>query len=665
MPGAVWGLDIGHSSIKAVRLERAGSVAELTNFDVIEIQPGEDDNTRPERVQAALEELVRRRRFGPEPVLVAVSGNQTFFRPFVLPSVASSKLPELVRFEARQQIPFPINEVIWDFKTIAPGEGGAMRVGLVAIRRELVDQVLAQVKTFGMRLEAIQVAPVALYNFVHYEFGGKEPFLVLDAGARVTDFVIVDGEEFWFRPLPQSGNDFTRSLEQKFRMTFEEAEELKLKMGESKQAQKIFQVIEPMLRNLAGDIQRTIGYYKSIRKGAEIQRVLALGGTFRLPGLVEFLEQALDLKIELVAESRKIRLGGGVDDAWWREESASMGVALGLGLQGLGLSHVRMEFLPETMIHERLLRKKRPVVAAGVGLALLAGAGSFVGAQRDRDVAKRDSDRIKAELKDVDKFQKEFDKRMAPVVELDGKIKRWAYDSARERGWVFDALKDVSRLKGARGELVIGPDAAGGNGIHVKALYVSREAPPRALGFGPLDRSIYDWYSRATETLSGKANSQPMIAILQGEIAGEAYEEGRGQPKEADFAHAEALRTALQFSSTVYVKGSAEPRIGRLEEPTPNTGKKDVLLFTAPGGTSQEEIKRSDIVRMKWYRAVFIGINFFHEQRMPVPSYHRENLVRDAAEKGGQVPSRMRDYLQFSMAWVVDDGSTAVNDGAR
>lgn len=211
MPSAVWGLDIGHSALKAVRLERSGSVPVLTNFDVIEIEQSEDEGTRTGRVQTALAELLRRRKIGQEPVLVSVPGNQTFFRPFALPPAPASRLASIVGFEARNQIPFPINEVLWDFKRIAPSDAGEIRVGLVAVRRELIDQLLALVRQSGLRLEAIQVAPLALYNLVSYELGDQGSWLVLDGGARVTDFVVVDGEEFWFRPLPQSGNDLTRA----------------------------------------------------------------------------------------------------------------------------------------------------------------------------------------------------------------------------------------------------------------------------------------------------------------------------------------------------------------------------------------------------------------------------------------------------------------------
>jgi len=658
MPAAVWGLDLGHSSIKAVRLERAGSIAELTNFDVIEIEPSEDENTRPARVQAALTELLKRRRIGQEPVIVAVSGNQSFFRPFSLPSVTPSKLPEVVKFEARQQIPFPINEVIWDYKRIAPGEGGETRVGLVAVRRDLVEQLIGQIRSLGLRLEAIQVAPLALYNLVQYEFGTKDSWLVLDAGARVTDFVVADGDEFWFRPLPQSGNDFTRALEQKFRMTFQEAEELKLKMGESKQAQKIFQVIEPMLRNLVGDIQRTIGYYKSIRKSAEITGVLALGGAFKLPGLIEFVEQALDMKVTLYRQMNRIAIGRGVDTAWWQEEVLTMGVALGLGLQGLGLGRVSLELLPEAMVQERLLRRKRPVVAAGVGIALLAGITSLFAARHDLEVARADVGVIDKGLEEIRGDQRAYQAAVQPVTELEQKLATWSRVVAGGRGWVLDCLSELATLKMPSGLPALGPDAGSGNGVYATSIFMSRETPPDLVGRSALDRSIQDWYSaisgHGARGPGAKKRVWPLVAILQGEVAGPAADEN---PPEASFSHAQSLKTAIEFSSKVYLKGQAAPKVGRVTQSAEDRRAR-VLTFAPRDGGAEEKIARSSIERLVWFREVILGVSYTHSVREVVPPHVKKKLEEEAQIKGETLKVKVRDYLQFTIAWVLDDGTT-------
>jgi type IV pilus assembly protein PilM len=651
MPRVAWGLDIGHSSLKAARIERVGSAAaELTSFDVIEIEPGEDENTRPARARAALEELLRRRRIGSEPVIVAVPGNQTFFRPFSLPAVAQTRLAEIVRFEANQQIPFPINEVLWDYKQIAPGEDRETRVGLVAVRRELVEQILSDMRSMGLKLEAIQVSPLALYNFILYEFGGREPWLVLDAGARVTDFVVCDSEDFWFRPLPQSGNDLTRALEQKFRMNFEEAEALKIKMGESKQAKKIFQVVEPMLRNLVGDIQRTIGYYKGIRRDAELGSILAVGNSWRLPGLVQFVEQALGVEMELLKEIRRIQVGVGVDVGWWNEEVQSMAVALGLGLQGVGLGKVSLELMPERIMQERMVRRKRPVVAAGVGVALLASIASFLAARHNRAVYGGDIAAAEAPLGQVRKLQAELTEANRPVEAKLGQLREWSEGAARERGWVLECLQEIGKVGGAAGVPVLGPQAAGGNGVYVREIFVSRRSPVMRVR-GMAD-DVVAWYKEVSGEGTGRAGPAPMVVILRFEVGGRPGLQGaEGRP---DAAHAQALREAIASSSRIILQ-SGEEVAGLISE-TDEDRNEGVLRVASRDGGQVRSVARADIERLMWFRDVTLGADWHPESRPALHPDEVDRLTEEAREKGTvpQIPNRI--YGQFTMAWTYDDG---------
>lgn len=666
MPSAVWGLDIGHSALKAVRLERSGSVPVLTNFDVIEIEQSEDEGTRTGRVQTALAELLRRRKIGQEPVLVSVPGNQTFFRPFALPPAPASRLASIVSFEARNQIPFPINEVLWDFKRIAPSDAGEIRVGLVAVRRELIDQLLALVRQSGLRLEAIQVAPLALYNLVSYELGGGGAWLVLDGGARVTDFVVVDGEEFWFRPLPQSGNDLTRALEQKFRMNYEEAEALKLKMGESKQAKKIFQVIEPLLRTFVGDIQRTIGYYKGIRSDAEIGRILTVGNAFRLPGMVQFVRQALDIEMTSFKQLNRIRLGPGVDAGWWQEEIPAMTVALGLGLQGLGFAPAALELLPESIRHERMLRKKKLWVAGSVAAALVASVASFFAAGHESSTLGANLRDIKQGLKQAEKYQGQYKKASEGVPEKEKELEALAKGTARERGWILECLHTLGRIGGDGNRQVLGPKAAGGNGVYVREVRLSRESPRAAMG-GSLDGTVVRWYEKVTglsaDGHTRSSGAAPMVAIVEAEVAGDVYKDDN--KKQADIAHAQKLSKALQFSSRIRLTAAGlqklrgegppvgNPVVGAVTE-TKENKKNGTLTFMPRSGGATRQIERADIERIAWFRSVFLGAGWESEERLVDSDRARADKERDNPEAPGV---RFRQILKITLAWVYDDGS--------
>jgi type IV pilus assembly protein PilM len=375
-----WGLDIGSSTIKAVKLQKTSTGVEVLDFDVIEIEHSDDESTRDMRNGAAIAELVRRKKFGRTPVVVSVAGNQVFFRPFNLPAVGERKVPEIVRYEARQQVPFPLEEVVWDYRVAHTG-GPELSVSLVAIRKEIVERLLDSMREHDLNVVGLAPCPVAVLNYVQYDVQPMETCLVLDAGAKVSDFVVLNEGSFWFRPLPVAGDDITHVFEQKFRMPFAEAENLKTKLGESKQYEKMFQVIEPTLRSLAGEVQRTSGYYLSLQRNVRISRVFGLGHTFRLPGMADFLSENIEMELEMISSPQRIGVSTAIDTTWFAEEFPGMGPALGLALQGLGLAQVEMKLLPDSLVSERRAATRRKYYAAVAVAIWLLVASQFVDAK--------------------------------------------------------------------------------------------------------------------------------------------------------------------------------------------------------------------------------------------------------------------------------------------
>ena len=367
MPNVVWSLDLGFSAVKAVKMQRSGNRVDIVDLAVIDIERDEDETTRPMRLQRAMSELVNRKRITTTPVILAVPGNQSFFRPFSLPPVPADRIEEIVKYEARQQIPFPIEEVEWGWQHHETTEGESdFGVDMVAVRKDIIQHHLDICDGLGLRLIGIQSAPLGLYNLICHEFAPEDTILVLDIGAKETDFLIVQGRHWWVRPLPLGGNDITRLLEQKFRYSFDEAESVKLKMAQSKQAEKIFQVVEPSLRNLASEVQRTLGYYKSLARGVRVTRCYITGKGSRLMNVSAFLHQFLRVPVESIEAPRTMQLGRGAEAV--SDEMDGLSVAIGMGLQGLDLGALAptMELLPEERRRAQQIEAKKPTVAAAV-----------------------------------------------------------------------------------------------------------------------------------------------------------------------------------------------------------------------------------------------------------------------------------------------------------
>ncbi|MGD0094451.1 MAG: pilus assembly protein PilM, partial [Planctomycetota bacterium] len=368
----VWGLDIGDSAIKAVKLVATADGCRVAEFDIVEIVVGEDEKDRAKRVQTSLNTLTSNHRFGSDPVYVAVSGNVCLHREFVLPPGSEDKLMDLVQYEAKQQVPYPLEQVEWGFERYEDPNG--VGVVLIAVRKNDIQDLLTLGESFKLNVRGIAPSAVALYNFIHYEFKPEGTTLVLDAGAKGIDFVVLNKRQIYFRTIQVAGREITRALETKFKVSYEKAEELKKNVAKSPQMDKILDVIEPTLRQVGNEVQRTIGFYKAKARGQRINQCYLLGHTFRLPRMADYLQTQLrEAPFALVEGLQRIKLDLNVNTEVWNTEFPTMAVALGLAVQGLGKSELKLNLLPQPkkVELERAKWKGWMVAAAAAILAAL------------------------------------------------------------------------------------------------------------------------------------------------------------------------------------------------------------------------------------------------------------------------------------------------------
>ena len=371
-----WGIDIGESAIKAVQLRRSGETVTIVEQGTVPCESPADEaqaSDREFRVRSALMALQEEMNLKKGELMVAISGQDVFPRFIPLPPVEKKRIPEIVRYEARTQMPFPIDEVIWDYQPLTedPEPGEEVEVALFAIKRASVYSFLANLRLAHIVPQVVQIAPLALYNFLTYDQAIDAGTVAIDVGAGNTDLVILDGERFWTRNISISGNDITRALQEKYQISFEEAEQLKRQASSSGQGDRLFGAMRPILDDLLGEVQRSIGYYKAQTRNVRIEDVLLLGNAFKLGRLVDYFSESLDYNVSVLDGLRRIQVGPGMDRGAFEAELPNYGVALGLALQGLDLARVRIDMMPPDLKRAILLRKKIPYAAAAVALLAL------------------------------------------------------------------------------------------------------------------------------------------------------------------------------------------------------------------------------------------------------------------------------------------------------
>ena len=376
-PRFAWGIDIGNRALKAVKLAPSAEGLRVDDFEVIEhetVLSAAGDN-RESLIQSALANFVQRHP-GVEKgqVGIGVSGQQSFARFIKLPPVEPKKIPEIVRFEAIQQIPFPLDDVDWSYQLFQDPESPEVEVGIFAMRKELINAHIKNFTDIDLNVQVVQMNPLAVYNAMYYDNRIKGTTMVVDLGAETTDLIIAEGETIWLRSIPIGGNNFTEALTKAFKVNFTKAEDLKRNASTSKYGRQIMQAMRPIFADLVAEIQRSIGFYASVHKDSRIAKVIALGSTFRLPGLQKYLQQNLQLEVEKIDG-----LGAGVPAdpklaATFSENLLSTVGAYGLALQVMGQGKISSSLLPEHIRREKMWREKTKWFAAAAALFVAAAA---------------------------------------------------------------------------------------------------------------------------------------------------------------------------------------------------------------------------------------------------------------------------------------------------
>jgi type IV pilus assembly protein PilM len=446
-PG-VWGIDLGQCALKAIRLELIDGQVTATAFDYIEhpkilSQPDADPD---QLTREALEQFLSRNKLQGDMVVISVPGQSGLARFVKLPPVEEKKIADIVKFEAKQQIPFPLEEVVWDFQKIGSGvvtDGFAMEteIGLFAMKRDMVNRYLQHFKDVNVEVHLVQMSPLALCNFVSYDLLGKQVggapeeggsdkkcVVALDIGTDNSNLVITDGDRIiWQRPIPLGGNHFTRALTKDLKLTFAKAEHLKRNAVKSPDLKKILAALKTVLNDFVGEVQRSLGYFTNTHRDAQIQYMVGLGNAFRLPGLQKFLQEKLQLEVRKLQSLERLSGEEVTAAPQFTENILSFGVAYGLALQALKLPRLQTNLLPYEIHFERTIRAKKPWAAAAAAVLLLAVAGitfarniefravdlknpelknSMDDAKRQKEVAEKFDADYTREQEDLDKSQK-------------------------------------------------------------------------------------------------------------------------------------------------------------------------------------------------------------------------------------------------------------------
>ncbi len=400
--GSVWGIEIGQAALKALRCRLDGDQVIAEAFDYIEYPKmlSQPEAEPAELVADALAKFQERNDSRSHKICMSVPGQSGLAKFFKPPPVELKKIADLVRYEAKQQIPFDLEDVVWDYQ-IMPGstieEGYALEseVGLFAMKREMVARQLEPLDKAGIEVERIQMAPMAIYNMLAFDrmheriesdtFDVDNPpssTVLLSIGTDSSDLIITNGFRIWQRSMPIGGNHFTRQLTKDLKLTFAKAEHLKRNAREAVDPKLIFQTMRPVFNDMVTEVQRSIGFFRSLNRKAEITELVIAGNTVKMPGLAGYIGKNLGLEVHVLDRFNRLTGDDVLSIPTFRDNAPTFAVCYGLCLQGLGVSQLHNSLVPREIVVQRIIRAKKPWAVAALATMMAGMAVHYAFAQR-------------------------------------------------------------------------------------------------------------------------------------------------------------------------------------------------------------------------------------------------------------------------------------------
>jgi type IV pilus assembly protein PilM len=378
-PKRIFTLSAGSQTVSLAefRPDKKGAL-QLHAFQTRELVPDPAaDATRVAQSALAVGEMVESMKAKGLPLRFTLPAQSTFSRMVKLPAMSGADLAQTVTFEAKQNIPYPLEEVVWDHRVVYETQAHEPEVLIAAAKTDLLEEWTTAVDRAGMQPNGIELATIALYNSFRYNYGEPDGCtLLIDLGARTTNLLFIEPGKFFIRTISSGGSTLTSAVAKEFAEPFTMAEARKRTNGFIGQGSNFAEPEDPdqarlakVLRNAAtrlhAEVTRSISFYRSQQAGAAPQRVILCGNGAQTPLMTEFWEEKLTLPVEIFNPLRCIGASKNASAATPELSSAQLGEHVGLALQGIFQCPVSVNLLPPA------LRRKSRVgqIALAIGLS--------------------------------------------------------------------------------------------------------------------------------------------------------------------------------------------------------------------------------------------------------------------------------------------------------
>ncbi len=401
------------------------------------------DATRVAQTKLQIKQLVSEFELKRQTINFAIASHTIFTRPVRLPIVGdASQVEQIVAFEAAQNVPYPIDQVVWDWQLLDEGKGGQMEVILAAIKSDLLDEINDAVQSTNLRTGVVEIAPMALYNALRYNYADADGCtLLVDIGSRTTNLLFCEPGKIFPRRLNIGGSTITTAIAKDLGIAFTEADKRKVDDGfvslggsyaehDDAEIARISKIIRNQMTRLHQEIARSITFYRSEHGGSQPVRVLLSGATSSLPYMREFFHEKFpSMDVEFFNPLRNVAVSNTLDVETIGRDAHTLGELVGLALRGAVSCPMELNLRPASVTKAEHIAAQRPfLIAAGVCvLTTLAGWWQYYEHAANTTVG----------------ITEQINKQAAPLEDEESKIQKIKKDIEEQQSSIKPLLKAV------------------------------------------------------------------------------------------------------------------------------------------------------------------------------------------------------------------------------
>src|SRR3954447_6814669 len=414
-----------------------------------------NESARNAQIAAALRDMLAELGSKGGPVNYSTAAQSVFARFVKLPAVEEEKIERIIAFEAQQNVPFPIDEVVWDYQLVGGGTDEQIQVVLVAIKADLLENINTAVESAGLRTSIVCVATMALYNAFRYNYSDLTGCsLLVDIGARTTNLLFIEAGKIFSRSVAIGGASVSSAIAKEFNEPVVAAEYRKKQGGfvslggayaepADPDVARVSKIVRGTMTRLHAEMMRSISHYRAQQQGNAPERLYLCGGSTSTPYMREFFQEKLQVPVEFFNPLRNVAVSEAVDAAEVGLAAHLLGELTGLALRSATTCPMELNLRPQSVVRRQELERRRPffvLAAACLVLGLLAWGAYFWRAAQVEDRAtarlqeKVDAMRsIETQMTQVRKETAALDMQSMPLVA-----------ATNERGFWPQILEDLN-----------------------------------------------------------------------------------------------------------------------------------------------------------------------------------------------------------------------------